>query len=74
MANQYVAWVNTQTRLAFCNPIGLLGCAVGNRVDESVAVAIGDLDAIERVVHAINATGPPQPLLEDLLQDPSGDA
>ena len=61
MANQYVAWVNTETNLAYFNPRGLFEVKIGDAVHSSIAVAVGDLDAIQSVVDSINATLPQAP-------------
>lgn len=67
MSNQYVAWVSITTGVAFFNPVSILGVAIGDVVNDHTAVAIGELDAIQAVIDAINATLAPAISFESLL-------
>lgn len=66
MANQYVAWLNTQTGAAFFNPISITGQNIGDTVNDHIAVAIGTQEQVQIVVDGLNAKLPALPSFDEL--------
>lgn len=65
--NQYVAWQDEESKVAYFNPIGVTAVVVGDRINGYIAVATGTLEEMTAKVHTLNATLPDVPSFGDML-------